>query len=71
MPEEGLLPFFATKESLNKLFDEIAPNSKTAREVTRAFLKLGWRQGDGAPLSSSNSLTFSTRREEEINNNKG
>jgi len=46
------------KGTVKKLFDEIAPKFKDrAGGYTRVF-KLGWRQGDAAPLSLVELVTF-------------
>jgi large subunit ribosomal protein L17 len=44
---------------VKKLFDEIAPKLKDREGGYTRFFKLGWRQGDGAPLSLVELVTFS------------
>ena len=44
---------------VKKLFDEIAPNMKDREGGYTRIYKLGWRQGDGAPLSLVELVTFS------------
>ena len=44
---------------VKKLFDEIAPKLKNREGGYTRIFKLGWRQGDGAPLSLVELVTFS------------
>ena len=44
---------------VKKLFDEIAPKMKDREGGYTRIYKLGWRQGDGAPLSLVELVTFS------------
>ena len=44
---------------VKKLFDEIAPKLKDREGGYTRVFKLGWRQGDGAPLSLVELVTFS------------
>ena len=44
---------------VKKLFDEIAPKLKNREGGYTRVFKLGWRQGDGAPLSLVELVTFS------------
>jgi large subunit ribosomal protein L17 len=44
---------------VKKLFDEIAPKFKDREGGYTRVYKLGWRQGDGAPLSLVELVTFS------------
>ena len=46
-------------EMVKKLFDEIAPKLKGREGGYTRIYKLGWRQGDGAPLSLVELATFS------------
>jgi large subunit ribosomal protein L17 len=46
-------------ESVKKLFDEIAPKLKDREGGYTRIYKMGWRQGDGAPLSLVELATFS------------
>ncbi len=46
-------------EMVKKLFDVIAPNLKGQEGGYTRIYKLGWRQGDGAPLSLVELATFS------------
>ena len=43
---------------VKKLFDEIAPKFKDREGGYTRVYKLGWRQGDGAPLSLVELVTF-------------
>jgi large subunit ribosomal protein L17 len=45
---------------VKKLFDEIAPKMKDREGGYTRIYKLGWRQGDGAPLSLVELVTFSS-----------
>jgi large subunit ribosomal protein L17 len=47
------------KGIVKKLFDEIAPKVKDREGGYTRFYRLGWRQGDGAPLSLVELVTFS------------
>jgi len=47
------------KGIVKKLFDEIAPKFKDREGGYTRVYKLGWRQGDGAPLSLVELVTFS------------
>ena len=46
-------------EMVKKLFDEIAPKLKDREGGYTRIYKMGWRQGDGAPLSLVELATFS------------
>jgi len=46
-------------EIVKKLFDEIAPKLKDREGGYTRIYKMGWRQGDGAPLSLVELVTFS------------
>jgi large subunit ribosomal protein L17 len=46
-------------EMVKKLFDEIAPKLKHREGGYTRIYKMGWRQGDGAPLSLIELATFS------------
>jgi large subunit ribosomal protein L17 len=46
-------------EMVKKLFDEIAPKLKDRQGGYTRIYKMGWRQGDGAPLSLVELATFS------------
>jgi len=46
-------------EMVKKLFDEIAPKLKGREGGYTRIYKMGWRQGDGAPLSLVELVTFS------------
>jgi len=48
---------------VKKLFDEIAPKFKDREGGYTRVYKLGWRQGDGAPLSLVELVTFSHPQE--------
>jgi large subunit ribosomal protein L17 len=43
---------------VKKLFDEIAPKMKDREGGYTRIFKMGWRQGDGAPLSLVELVTF-------------
>lgn len=45
---------------VKKLFDEIAPRLKDREGGYTRIYKMGWRQGDGAPLSLVELVTFSS-----------
>lgn len=45
-------------EIVRKLFDEIAPKLKDREGGYTRVYKMGWRQGDGAPLSLVELITF-------------
>ena len=45
-------------EMVKKLFDEIAPKLKGREGGYTRIYKMGWRQGDGAPLSLVELATF-------------
>ncbi len=47
------------KEIVKKLFDEIVPRLKEREGGYTRVYKMGWRQGDGAPLSLVELVTFS------------
>jgi large subunit ribosomal protein L17 len=47
------------KEIVKKLFDEIVPRLKEREGGYTRVYKMGWRQGDGAPLSLIELVTFS------------
>ena len=44
---------------VKRLFDEIAPKLKDREGGYTRIYKMGWRQGDGAPLSLIELATFS------------
>jgi len=46
-------------EMVKRLFDEIAPKLKDREGGYTRIYKMGWRQGDGAPLSLIELATFS------------
>jgi large subunit ribosomal protein L17 len=48
---------------VKKLFDEIAPKLKDREGGYTRVYKMGWRQGDGAPLSLVELVTFSPAEE--------
>jgi len=48
------------KGMVKKLFDEIVPQLKDREGGYTRIYKLGWRQGDGAPLSLVELVTFSS-----------
>jgi large subunit ribosomal protein L17 len=48
------------KGIVKKLFDEIVPQLKEREGGYTRIYKLGWRQGDGAPLSLIELVTFSS-----------
>jgi large subunit ribosomal protein L17 len=48
------------KEIVKKLFDEIVPRLKEREGGYTRVYKMGWRQGDGAPLSLVELVTFSS-----------
>jgi len=48
------------KGIVKKLFDEIAPKFKDRQGGYTRVYKLGWRQGDGAPLSLVELVTFAS-----------
>jgi large subunit ribosomal protein L17 len=48
------------KGIVKKLFDEIVPQLKEREGGYTRIYKLGWRQGDGAPLSLVELVTFSS-----------
>lgn len=52
-----------SKEMVKKLFDEIVPQLKEREGGYTRIYKLGWRQGDGAPLSLVELVTFSLPEE--------
>jgi len=47
------------KGTVKRLFDEIAPKFKDRDGGYTRFYRIGWRQGDGAPLSLVELVTFS------------
>ena len=47
------------RRMVKKLFDEIAPQLKDREGGYTRIYKMGWRQGDGAPLSLVELVTFS------------
>jgi large subunit ribosomal protein L17 len=51
--------FLRNEGIVKKLFDEIAPKLKNREGGYTRVFKLGWRQGDGAPLSLVELVTFS------------
>ncbi|MBM4339669.1 MAG: 50S ribosomal protein L17 [Deltaproteobacteria bacterium] len=48
---------------VKKLFDEIAPKMKDREGGYTRIYKMGWRQGDGAPLSLVELVTFVHKEE--------
>jgi len=48
------------KESVKKLFEEIVPRLKDREGGYTRIYKMGWRLGDGAPLSLIELATFSS-----------
>jgi large subunit ribosomal protein L17 len=51
------------KGIVKKLFDEIAPRFKDRQGGYTRVYKLGWRQGDGAPLSLVELVTYALPKE--------
>jgi len=51
------------KEIVKKLFDEIAPKFKDREGGYTRVYRLGWRQGDGAPLSLVELVTYGSPEE--------
>ena len=51
------------KGIVKKLFDEIAPQFKDREGGYTRIYKMGWRQGDGAPLSLVELVTFASPEE--------
>jgi large subunit ribosomal protein L17 len=51
------------KEIVRKLFDEIAPKFKDREGGYTRVYRLGWRQGDGAPLSLVELVTYASAKE--------
>ena len=51
------------KGIIRKLFDEIAPKFKDRQGGYTRVYKLGWRQGDGAPLSLVELVTYAVPEE--------
>jgi large subunit ribosomal protein L17 len=51
------------KGIVKKLFDEIAPKFKDRQGGYTRVYKLGWRQGDGAPLSLVELVTYAVPEE--------
>jgi len=49
---------------VKKLFDDIAPKLKDRAGGYTRIYRLGWRKGDGAPLSIIELVTFSSLKEE-------
>jgi large subunit ribosomal protein L17 len=48
---------------VKKLFDKIAPQLKDRGGGYTRIYKMGWRQGDGAPLSLVELVTFAPKKE--------
>lgn len=48
---------------VKKLFDQIAPQMKDREGGYTRIYRLGWRQGDGAPLSMVELVTYSPAKE--------
>lgn len=48
---------------VKKLFDEIAPKMKDREGGYTRIYKMGWRQGDGAPLSLVELVTYAPEKE--------
>ena len=51
------------KEVVKKLFDKIAPQLKEREGGYTRIYKMGWRQGDGAPLSLVELVTYTAPEE--------
>jgi large subunit ribosomal protein L17 len=51
------------REIVKKLFDEIAPKFKDREGGYTRVYRLGWRQGDGAPLSLVELVTYASPEE--------
>ena len=51
------------KGIVKKLFDEIAPRLKDREGGYTRIYRMGWRQGDGAPLSLVELVTFAPEKE--------
>jgi len=51
------------REIVKKLFDEIAPKLKDREGGYTRVYRLGWRQGDGAPLSLVELVTYASPEE--------
>jgi len=51
------------REMVKKLFEEIVPKLKDREGGYTRIYKMGWRQGDGAPLSLIELITFSPPEE--------
>ena len=51
------------KEIVKKLFEEITPRLKDREGGYTRIYKMGWRQGDGAPLSLIELVSFSPAKE--------
>ena len=56
---------------VKKLFDEIAPKLKDREGGYTRIYKMGWRHGDGAPLSLVELVTFSSPSEKKSTVKKG
>jgi large subunit ribosomal protein L17 len=52
------------REAVKRLFEEIVPQLKDREGGYTYIYKLGWRQGDGAPLSLVELVTFSPKAKE-------
>jgi len=52
------------REIVKKLFDEIAPKFKDREGGYTRVYRLGWRQGDGAPLSLVELVTYASPKEQ-------
>jgi large subunit ribosomal protein L17 len=51
------------REIVKKLFDEIAPKFKDREGGYTRVYRMGWRQGDGAPLSLVELVTYTSPEE--------
>jgi len=51
------------KEIVKKVFEEIVPRLKDREGGYTRIYKMGWRQGDGAPLSLIELVTFAPEKE--------
>lgn len=51
------------RDAVKKLFDEIAPQVKDRQGGYTRIFKMGWRKGDGAPLSLVQLITYAAVEE--------
>ncbi len=63
MPEDEPLPFSGIRESLRSSLMKSPRGSKTGKEAIPGSIRLGWRQGDGAPLSLVELVTYAAPEE--------